>query len=130
MLNYSDSKCLCPRSVSESDHPERDGSLQLGRQLPAGQIHTHAGREGGLQRRWHGRADRVPPKQKLQGADWAEHHPRQIPHRLRTRDRRRRHSGRPTDPHGAGRVPQLWYNARSKPGRRLQVCRRDFRQWG
>lgn len=43
LLRASCTPCLCCRSVPESHHPERLRALQLGSELPACEVHQHAG---------------------------------------------------------------------------------------
>lgn len=74
-----------PRPVPEGHRSERIGHLQLGGQLPAGDVHQGLGEEGGLLPGGHGRAGGMPEEEDFPGTRGPGHPARALPRCVWTR---------------------------------------------
>lgn len=90
------------RPVPEGNRSEWLGNLQLGRQLPACDVHQDPGQEGRLLSGGHSWAGGLPEEEELPGACWPGHPAHTLPHCLWACGRWRRGAWRSGDPHAAG----------------------------
>ena len=90
------------RPVSEGHRSEWVSHLQLGSQLPAGDLHQDLGKEGRLLPGGHGWSGGMPEEEDFPGTSGPGYPARTLPCCVWTCGRWRRGSWWPRDPHAAG----------------------------